>query len=328
MPPFSKNLLSWYDRCKRDLPWRHTTNPYFIWISEAMLQQTTVATVIPYYERFIQTLPTLKDLATAPEDQLLKLWAGLGYYSRVRNLKKAAQKVVGEFNGKLPSTAAQLKTLPGLGDYASAAVASIAFGEVIPVVDGNVLRVVARYKGIGDDIMLPKTREMVRDIMKELIDKKRPGDFNQAVMELGATVCTPKNTQCLLCPLRDGCTAYKSNQVHLLPIKVKKTKYMDVNLTCFVYQHKKSYWLTQRAQGEVNGMMWEFPLEESRPQRTDIKPVKHAIMNKRITVWPVIEKMSQKPKQAGSWIAITQLQEYPLTTITKKVLKSIQSVQF
>lgn len=189
---FRKTLLAWYDREKRDLPWRHTKNPYPIWISEIMLQQTQVATVIPYYERFLEWFPTIADLANADEERLLKAWEGLGYYSRVRNMQIAAQQILTDFDGHFPETYAEIAQLKGIGPYTAGAIASIAFDLVEPAVDGNVMRVMARLFEVNYDIGDPKNRKIFQAICEVLIDPKRPGDFNQALMDLGADIESAK----------------------------------------------------------------------------------------------------------------------------------------
>ena len=184
-------LLAWYDRNKRDLPWRHTRDPYRIWVSEIMLQQTRVAAVLPYYRQWMEALPTAEALAAVPEERLMKLWQGLGYYSRARNLQKAARVIVEELGGVFPDTYEALLRLPGVGEYTAGAVASIAFGEAVPAVDGNVLRVIARTADIREDISDAKVRRTFRALLEEAMPREEPGKFNQALMELGATVCAP-----------------------------------------------------------------------------------------------------------------------------------------
>ena len=224
LPDFRKSLLTWYSKHKRNLPWRHTSNPYKIWLSEIMLQQTTVEVVIPYYNRFLKTLPSLEDVAKVSEAELLKLWAGLGYYNRIRNFQKAARLVIAEQAGEIPKTKTQLMELPGLGSYTAAAIASIAFGEPVAVVDGNVMRVVTRLKAYGGDIGEASTKQFVQEVANQLLDQKNPGDFNQAMMELGALVCG-KIPQCQNCPVNRFCKA-KDRHPERLPV-VKKTRYQN-----------------------------------------------------------------------------------------------------
>ena len=202
-------LLFWYQKNKRSLPWRDQPTPYRVWVSEIMLQQTRVEAVKPYFERFLSQLPSIEALASCPEDRLLKLWEGLGYYSRARNLQKAARLLVEQYGGQLPADYRQLTALPGIGDYTAGAIASIAFGIAVPAVDGNVLRVISRILCCGDDIGLPQTKQSFRQLLLPVVPQHSAGDFNQALMELGATVCLPSSARCLLCPLAALCRAHQ-----------------------------------------------------------------------------------------------------------------------
>jgi len=221
---FQKTLLDWYDANKRDLPWRRTSNPYYIWISEIMLQQTQVDTVIPYYERFIDTLPEISDLAAASEDTLLKLWEGLGYYSRVRNMKVAAGQIMADHNGIFPEDYDAIKNLKGIGPYTAGAVSSIAFNQPQPAVDGNVMRVLSRLFEIELDIGKASSRKVFEEMIRLLIDKDRPGDFNQALMDLGATICTPRNYKPEMSPVKDFNASYLNETWARYPIKEGKKK--------------------------------------------------------------------------------------------------------
>ena len=207
-PDSQANLLRWYRHHRADLPWRRDPSPYHIWLSEIMLQQTRVETVIPYYQRFLAAFPAVTDLAAAPLDAVLKQWEGLGYYSRVRNLHRAARKVVAEYDGALPSRAEELLKLPGIGRYTAGAIASIAFDQRAPVLDGNVIRVITRLLDLPDDISQGATRAKLWRIAAEWLPVKGAGEYNQALMELGQKVCRPKNPRCADCPLRDGCRAF------------------------------------------------------------------------------------------------------------------------
>lgn len=218
---FSTELLIWYEGAKRDLPWRRHRDPYYIWVSEIMLQQTRVDTVIPYFQRFIERFPTVTALSEAPEEDVLKCWEGLGYYSRARNLQAAATQVVERHGGIVPDNKAEVSALKGVGPYTTGAILSIAFNRPEPAVDGNVMRVLSRYFMIEEDIMKTGTRTLMEELAAELIPQGRASDFNQALMELGALICTPKSPQCLICPVMARCTGRLEGAEERLPVKTK-----------------------------------------------------------------------------------------------------------
>lgn len=260
---FRHTLLSWYDATKRDLPWRHTKDPYKIWVSEIMLQQTQVITVIPYYERFIETLPTIQALALADEELLLSLWQGLGYYSRVRNMQVAAKQVVENYQGVMPQTMKELLTLKGIGPYTAAAIGSIAFGLVEPAIDGNLMRVTARLFELDADISQAKSRKLFAAILYQLIDSKRPGDFNQALMDLGATIMTPANLTPEENPLKAFDQSYQNGTAHLYPVKKKKTKATQHQMLAYIVQNTHGDWLVRKhEESELLTGLWHFPLIE------------------------------------------------------------------
>lgn len=253
-------LLAWYDRSGRTLPWRSVVTPYRTWVSEIMLQQTRVSAVIPYFERFMTELPDIAALADVPEERLLKLWEGLGYYSRARNLQKAAKVVVSDFGGELPKTCAALKTLPGIGDYTAAAIASINFGEPVAAVDGNLLRVAARVSGCADDIMDTKVRRHFTAKLNEAIDPARPGAYNQAMMDLGATVCLPNGApKCGACPARAICAAYKNGLTEILPVRAKKKARKIEERTVLLLFRDGKIALRKRPDTGLLASLWEFP---------------------------------------------------------------------
>lgn len=330
---FRKNLLQWYHKNKRDLPWRKTKDPYAIWLSEIMLQQTTVATVIPYYQKFLKKFPTLSHLAKAPEQDYLKMWAGLGYYNRIRNFQKACQIVATDLKGVIPQRKEELLKLPGLGEYTAGAVASIAFEEPVPIVDGNIIRVLSRLYRYGQDITQLKSKKFFWDKAGELLDQKSPGDFNQAMMELGATVCTPKNPLCLLCPVKEECKAVSQGDPEKYPVRLKKPIYQKEQRTCYVYLHEKKTLLRQRQPGEILAGLWEFPEQplidpKSWQERKALSPIRHAIMNSRITISPLIVSVSKptNPSQDFKWVHWNLLAKHPLTTITSKIIKKADSL--
>ena len=257
---FRRTLLDWYDREKRDLPWRRTKNPYYIWVSEIMLQQTQVQTVIPYYERFLDWFPTVKDLAEAPEEKLLKAWEGLGYYSRVRNMQKAAQQIMDDFNGQFPDTYDNIAKLKGIGPYTAGAISSIAFGLPEPAVDGNVMRVMARLFEVNYDIGDAKNRKIFQAIMDILIDPDRPGDFNQALMELGAVICVPNGqAKCAECPTAFTCLAHRHDKADMIPVKSPKKARTQDNRTVFIIQDGECTAIRKRPEKGLLAGLYELP---------------------------------------------------------------------
>lgn len=260
---FRKKLLAWYDENKRDLPWRRSKNPYHIWVSEIMLQQTRVDTVIPYYERFLESFPTVETLANAPEERLLKAWEGLGYYSRVRNMQTAAQQIMNEFNGAFPSTYEGISSLKGIGPYTAGAISSIAFNLPQPAVDGNVMRVLARLFEVNHDIGNPINRKIFQAMMEILIDPERPGDFNQALMDLGSDIEAPVNPRPEDSPVKDFSGAYQNGTMDRYPIKAPKKKPVPVYLNALVVQNDKGQFLLEKNESEkLLAGFWHFPLIE------------------------------------------------------------------
>ena len=253
-------LLAWYAQNRRDLPWRHTRDPYRIWVSEIMLQQTRVAAVIPYYERWMETLPDVAALAAVEEGALMKLWEGLGYYSRARNLQKAAQMIVKDLDGVFPDSREMLLTLPGVGEYTAGAVASIAFGQRVPAVDGNVLRLAARVADIRENVLDPKVKKDIAAAMEEAVPGSDPGGYNQALMDLGATVCLPNGQPlCTQCPLRALCRARALGIQDQLPLREKKAARRRDQLTIFILLQDGKVALRQRKDTGLLAGLWEFP---------------------------------------------------------------------
>ena len=260
---FREKLLVWYDAHKRDLPWRRTQDPYKIWISEIMLQQTRVDTVIPYYERFLDWFPTVADLAQAPEEKLLKAWEGLGYYSRVRNMQKAAQQIMENHGGVFPSSYEEISKLKGIGPYTAGAIASIAFGLPEPAVDGNVMRVLARLFEVDYDIGVQTNRKIFQTMMEILIDPARPGDFNQALMDLGSDIESPVNPRPEESPVKEFSASYQHGTMDRYPIKAPKKKPVPVYLTAFIIKDSQGRYLLEKneREGLLSGF-WHFPLIE------------------------------------------------------------------
>ena len=320
-------MLRWYDRAKRDLPWRVTRDFYRVWISEIMLQQTRVEAAIPYYERFLALFPDVESLAVAPEPDVLTAWSGLGYYSRARNLHRAAKQVGAT---GYPADYEQLSGLPGIGPYTAAAIASIALGQPFAAVDGNVIRVVSRLANDPGEVSSPLTRQRFSREAQRLLDPRRPGDFNQAMMELGATVCVPRSPDCGLCPVARFCAARAAGTERELPVKLKKTAARDVKVDLAVFTGCNespaiagSVFLVQRAPDERRlAGFWELPQKNLFPgwRGRRAKEFVHQIVNDRfrITVW---RGLTPKALPSGRWFGPADLAAIPLTTISRKALQ-------
>lgn len=302
-PEVRRRLLRWYDGAKRELPWRGQRDPYLVWISEIMLQQTRVSVVIPYYLRFVRRFPTVRDLAKARESEVLALWSGLGYYRRARMLHRAAKQVVGGTEGKLPDSSAGLRSLPGIGRYTAAAIASICYDERVAVVDGNVERVLERLHGRK----LPVATQW--QLAQELISKSRPGDFNQAVMELGATVCTPVSPQCNACPLRTLCRQKGAINGLRPASRAKRT------LSYVLDTAADRVRLVQRKRSEsLMPAMWELPTAIGAG---DVAfRLRHAITSTDYAV-----EVQQGRALSGKYVSLSRLKHLPLTGLTRKILR-------
>jgi len=317
-----KRLLAWYQRSGRDLPWRRTRDPYRIWISEVMLQQTRVAAVIPYYERFLERFPDFARLAAAPEPDLLAAWSGLGYYRRARNLRKAARMMVE--GGGFPSDYDSIRALPGVGDYTAAALASIAFGLPYAAVDGNVLRVLARFTAERGDTGRAAVRSKLGALAGRLLDRRRPGDFNQALMELGAAVCLPRRPECSGCPLEARCKAHQAGTEPCFPVKSPRPPTVRVERALLVIRRRGCLLLGRRGeQMKKLAGFWELPepldvVDASNKQR--VGRFRHAIVNDdyHVTVW---EASAQRKPSGLRWVPESELARLPLTTATRKALR-------
>jgi A/G-specific adenine glycosylase len=268
---FQNDLIHWFKAEQRDLPWRKDRDPYKVWVSEIMLQQTRVDTVIPYFNRFIEWFPTIDDLAEAEEDKILKAWEGLGYYSRVRNLQSAVREVKEKYNCEVPNSPEEISKLKGVGPYTAGAILSIAYGIPQPAVDGNVMRVMSRILSIWADIAKPSSRKVFESAVRELISHDDPSSFNQALMELGALICTPTSPSCLLCPVRDHCQAFEEGVQSELPVKTKKTKTRNVDLAAALLVDDNGRILIHKRPAEgLLANLWEFPtVEISHPLEHD-----------------------------------------------------------
>lgn len=262
---FQNDLLQWFANNQRDLPWRRTSDPYSIWVSEIMLQQTQVITVIPYYERFLKKFPTVFHLAEADEQTVLKMWEGLGYYSRARYLHEAAKEVVTAYEGVIPNDPKQLGSLKGIGPYTRGAILSIAFNQPEPAVDGNVMRVLSRILLISDNITDAKTRTLFEDIVRNLISKEDPSSFNQGLMELGALICTPQSPLCLHCPVRESCRAFEAGMQTELPVRTRaKKQRVEPYIVVLITDEKGNVLIEQRPDKGLLANMWQFPMVSVR----------------------------------------------------------------
>ncbi|MGA8110847.1 MAG: A/G-specific adenine glycosylase [Acidobacteriaceae bacterium] len=326
---FRRNLLHWFDQNARDLPWRQTRDPYAIWVSETMLQQTRVTVVIEYYARFMARFPTLASLAAAQESEVLALWSGLGYYRRARALHESARAIVADHQGEIPRNAAGLSRLPGVGVYTAAAVASIAFGEAVAAVDGNVERVLTRYFGHEPVPGVARSGELRRSA-EQLVDPERPGDFNQAMMELGATLCLPRSPLCINCPVRQGCA---TRGEHAVP---RTRKMLSRAASLAVLQRRqwpRAEVLLQQRPADASQMpgMWELPgmKEGQATESMLLLTVRHSITNTNyyVSVYGLTtneQKLLARGVGQRAWVPILDLHELPLTGLTRKILKRLK----
>jgi A/G-specific adenine glycosylase len=345
---FARRLLRWYDKCRRNLPWRADpaggrpkVNPYHVLVSEAMLQQTQVATVIPYFNGFIARLPTLADLAAADEQEVLRLWQGLGYYSRARNLQAAARQVVSEHGGELPREVDQLLSLPGVGRYTAGAVASIAFGRRAPILDGNVLRVLCRVEKIASDPRERETQALLWRRAEEILPKARVGEFNSALMELGATVCIPRSPQCLICPVCEHCEAFAAGAAERIPPakKAKPTPLLERSIYCI--RSNGRWLLEQRPATGRWASMWQFvtltagdaprealPVRIKRAAR--IGEVTHGLTHRRyrfeVHVCDACGEAIAEGNRQRKWLTLEGLNEYPLPRPHLKVAQMLRDL--
>jgi A/G-specific adenine glycosylase len=319
-PAIARKLLDWYDASHRDLPWRRTRDPYCIWVSEIMLQQTRAQAVIPYYEKFLERFPTVTALAQAVEQDVLACWSGLGYYSRARNLQKAARLI----DGALPRDYPAIRQLPGIGDYTAAAIASIAFGLPYAVLDGNVIRVIARVTNDASDTGAPRTRARLQQTAQQWLDPQRPGLFNQALMELGATICLPRAPRCLLCPLVSCCEAHAQGRETQLPIKLRKAAPEKIDATLIVAERRGRVLLWQRtADSRRLAGFWELPAPEQLPELEvshEVGSFRHTITNHYYRFTVCTGRVVRAPRPLR-WIPIEDLGGLALSTTSRKALR-------
>lgn len=338
---FQNDLIDWFYQNKRKLPWRETTDPYYIWVSEVMLQQTKVDTVIDYYNNFITQYPSIFDLAAANEQEVLKQWEGLGYYSRARNLHEAVKEVVAEYDGIVPNNPTTLGTLKGIGPYTQGAIMSIAFNEPEPAVDGNVMRVLARVLLIYDNVMDQKTRRRFETIVREIISKEDPSAFNQALMELGALICIPRSPRCDQCPIQLHCRAFKQNEEKNVPVRIKKSRRAKKQyITVCLFNDKGHIAIEQRSSKGLLANMWQFPMFEKHELKN--RPLVELFAEKygmEITIeekigevqhvfshllWDITVHYGQVKKNTSDtpllrFVMLEQLEQYPISVAHQKI---------
>jgi A/G-specific adenine glycosylase len=344
IPKFRRRLLSWFAERKRDLPWRRTRDPYRIWLSEIMLQQTRVAAVIPYYERFLEIFPDVRALARAKTDHVLANWAGLGYYSRARNLQRAAKEIVLRHSGHFPRAYEAALALPGIGRYTAAAVLSIAYDAVYAALDGNVARVLARIGAVRGELRAPTMWRKLEAAAQDLLARKAPGDWNQAMMELGATVCTPKLPRCGECPVAKWCRARKLGIAEQLPSARKKRATVEVTLAAAVLfdPHGRTLLVRQLdGDGALFSRMWQFPALEAtgtdtgaalaehlrdkfgvamKENLTPLATARHAVTFRNVRLEPYLVRVARLPRVTGARIvALGQIHRLPISNATQKI---------
>ena len=349
LSPFQKKLLTWYAKHKRDLPWRRTKNPYRIWVSEVMLQQTQVDTVIPYYRRWLKKFPTIKSLANASLDEVLKAWEGLGYYSRARNLHKAAKDIVKRRRGRFPKNFEEIRKLSGIGRYTAGAIASIAFDLPYPVLDGNVSRVLVRLYAISKPPKLPEVAKELWDYAEKLLPKRFPGDFNQALMELGARICLSKKPLCLFCPVSEQCEARQLGMEESLPAKSPTRKIPLLQDAIAILKHKDRYFIQQRPPEGLLGGLWEFPggkienretaevcLHRELQEELGVKArilrrlpmVKHAYTHFKVILYPFECRLDggkiKKADMPSRWVRFEEFSQYAFPTANRKIFEFLK----
>jgi A/G-specific adenine glycosylase len=344
-------LLEWYRHNRRDLPWRGESSPYRIWVSEVMLQQTQVGTVMPYYRRFLEKFADVEALAAAPLEEVLKAWEGLGYYARARNLHRAAIEIVEKYEGELPQTYVGLRRLPGFGDYTAGAVASIAFGEAVPAIDGNVKRVLARLFAIEEDIRRGPAARRLREIATALVDPDHPGDWTQAMMELGATVCLPQSPRCSSCPVNQWCEGRWRGIEQELPVKPVKKALPHYDVTAAVIRQDGRVLIAQRPLEGMLGGLWEFPggkqegnetlaeclqreIKEELGLEIEVGPplvtVKHGYTHFRITLYAFeCRLLGGQPEARGvadwRWVTLNEIETFPFARTDLQIIEALKN---
>ncbi len=320
----SKEINSWYVKSRRSLPWRENKSPYSVWLSEIILQQTRVAQGLDYYNKFIEKFPTVFDLANSPIESVLKTWEGLGYYSRARNLQKAAQIIVNDYQGIFPKSALELKKLPGVGDYTSAAIASICYEESVPAVDGNVIRVISRLFDIEDNPHDAKGKKLFYELANDFLDNHLPSNHNQAMMEFGALICTP-SPKCNQCFVSENCLSRQNNTIDQRPFKKPRVKVLKRDLHYEVYYKNQSIAIQQRTQKDIWRGLFELPLSEERPDYPKSQliagPIKHVLSHRELSVylWNGSNAKSLSPQV--KWVKLEDLEDHGFPIVLKRLIR-------
>ena len=330
---FSNSITEWYTQFQRNLPWRNTRNPYKVWLSEIILQQTQVVQGLKYYNKFVQKFPKIEFLAAADEQEVLNLWQGLGYYSRARNLHFTSKYIVNELKGEFPNTYSELIKLKGVGHYTAAAIASFCYEENVAVLDGNVFRVLARHFGIHTAINSPQGIREFKALSQELLPKLNASTYNQAIMEFGALQCKHSNPHCDSCPLSHSCEAYRKQEQKLLPFKEKKSKVKDLEIDFYIIKYKEKIMLTQRKESGIWKNLWEFPsIHSDKKSNLDLKnitivhsspKIKHLLSHRRIlATFHLCAAKSKLTQKNTKWILPADIQDFPIHRLMDKFLES------
>lgn len=335
IPQFQKSLLNWYSKNARDLPWRRTRNPYAIWVSEIMLQQTQVTTVIPYYEKWMKRFPTLQSLAQSPLDAALHAWAGLGYYRRARMLHQGAQAVLKNWNGKIPQNAGELQKIPGIGRYTAGAIASIAFEKKAPLLDGNVIRVFSRLTALRAPVDRPQTLQKLWKLAEDLLPDQQIGDFNQALMELGSQVCTPQNPNCAACPVSRHCKAYAARRQDLYPIRSVKEKMIKLREQALILE-KEGKVLIQKQTGKDRWSgLWIFPPLTDHPAlpAREVLKIKHGFTKYQIELrvhhadrGKIKSRIKKTSSKKFRWVTRQDLKHFAFPSPHQKIARYLLSI--
>jgi len=335
MANIQRAILSWYDQNKRELPWRTSKTPYFIWISEVVLQQTRVEQGAPFFYRLISVFPSIEDLAAADEKDVLLAWKGLGYYSRARNLHKAARQIMEMHGGVFPTNHTELIKLAGIGGYTAAAISSISFNEPVAAIDGNVIRIVSRLLDLPGPVESAQTAKVIKEFANEILSKNRPGDFNQALMDLGSLICTPKSPDCLECPVMEVCIARANNSQHLRPVKKPKKKAVNRFLIFKIIINQGKILMVQQQKGSIWENLHLFPFDElpseeaflselARENKVLMEPSLHVLSHQRLN-YAVLISENKLPITHGNWLTPDEIHDLPTPILVPRILTRIEN---